>query len=720
MTKALLALLAGVILVTLGASAVVATPATGAGNKGATEPVAIDYSQQLKHRKAPAKPTPAEITAAEAAGDTTASKCFGDDETLTITIPSFDAAHPGDQDVVFFKETAPEATGNATLWVAWDFLKTQAGRQDAITCDQIAYLQGQMDHIVASDKKYFGDYVERPSGNKNIDVMIYNIVDESSFDPNFGSYIAGFFWSSINDAFNRNMIFVDSYDWPNRLGADAARPYLYEGTVAHELQHLIHNDHDSDEDSWIDEGMADLAIYLAGYGHPDDHVTYYLAYHRTPLTHWGGGLPSYGASYLFQLYLLENFGQMEHGSVGCLPTLTNSAQCSWSPTWTRHEIDEQGNSIAGVEGATGANFNNLFDSWILANYLDAPSQRGAGNFPIGYKGIDLNPYTSPAFGAWSIKRAVTDIYGGNSHGQLPLPRYYPGGIKSGTVEYPVGTVPGYMAFYGTYAGIQPQLAFNIRGFSQSGVAPAAGSYEVSSGAQNMLTDRMLKLNVPVGGTLTFKTWYDIENEWDYGFVEASTDGGATWTPLSGDITKTSSNPNHSTAWANSLLGSATSTTAAITGSSNGWVTGTFTLPAASNVLVRFSYYTDEGTLGQGWFIDDVTATTAGGTFEPGFEAGSTGWNLGGWTRTTGLFNNAWRGAWINPIYANGKYQSTQWGYVDPTSTTWQSKPAQQLAGTVDTTNLGSDSATIVFANRPGENPFSTDYISLVSKGNNGG
>ena len=37
-------------------------------------------------------------------------------------------------------------------------------------------------------------------------------------------------------------------------------------------------------------------------------MVYYLAFHRTSLTIWGSNLEDYGASYLFQLYLLENFG----------------------------------------------------------------------------------------------------------------------------------------------------------------------------------------------------------------------------------------------------------------------------------------------------------------------------------------------------------------------------------------------------------------------------
>ncbi|HEX6231145.1 MAG TPA: hypothetical protein VF029_05490, partial [Actinomycetota bacterium] len=300
----------GALALTLVLLGLVAPAAGAAGRREKVDPIPVDIDHRLKDLPAPAQPSRAEAEEIVAASATSAPQCGGSGETLTITITSFDPANPGSQDVVFWNESTG---GSATLWVAWDFLATAYGRQDVISCEQLAYLQGQMDSIVETDVHYFGEYVQRPAGNENIDVMIYNIVDESYFDAEFPFYIAGFFWAAINEDFNRNMVFIDSYDWVNRLGPDAARPFLYEGTVAHELEHLIHNDHDADELSWIDEGMADLAEYLNGFGHPDGHVVYYLAFHRTSLPNWGGGLEDYGASYLFQLFLLENFGSMTGG-----------------------------------------------------------------------------------------------------------------------------------------------------------------------------------------------------------------------------------------------------------------------------------------------------------------------------------------------------------------------------------------------------------------------
>ncbi len=673
---------------------VAALPAgfASAGQEPKLDPIRVDVSDRLKGLPAPEQLSPQEAVVASAAGSTIESQCGDTDKSLVITISSFDPAHPGSQDVVFWKETMSTSTGMATLWVAWDFL-ADTFETDVITCDQLAMLQASMDDVVATNVHYFGNYVERPAGNTNIDVMIYNIVDESYYDPDFPFFIAGFFWSSINETFNRNMIFIDSYDWENRVGPNGTHPYDYEATVAHELEHLIHNDQDFNEDSWVDEGMADLAEFLNGFGITASHVVYYLAYHRTPLTVWGGGLESYGASALFQLYLLEQFGE----KVGS----------EWSNDWTLKLIQEQANGIDGVEAASGADFNELYDAWILANYIDDPSLVGAGGNPLGYGEIDLAPYYNQNYGYWSIARGIEQIYGADHHGNLPVSRYW-GGYNSGTVEYPIGDAAPYAPIYGSYKGIQPVLNFNLRGALQSGVAPHTGMYEAASCGSNMLTDCMLALEAPVAGAaLTFWTWFDIEEDWDYGFVEVSTDAGVTWMPIAGSITSLNENPNGSTAWANSLVGGLASTDAAITGNSGGWVEATFTLPAGSNLL-RFAYYTDEATLGQGWFIDDVSVDG----FSDGFELNADNWVLGGWERTTGLFDNDWLAAYINPVFTKGKFDFLDYGYVD-TNTVVGSYEFEIGAFKAD---VKDEPAIVVISNRPGASPFSAGYRLLVSKG----
>ena len=665
-------------------------------------PIPVDIDSILKEMPAPKQPEPQEAAVLAADGETTASQCFGNNESLPITITSFDPANPLSQDVVFWRETADDSPGKATLWVAWDFVTTAYGREDVITCDQLAYMQSQMDSIVATDVEYFGEYVQRPAGNENIDVMIYNIVDESYFDPDYPFYVAGFFWSNINNELDRNMIFIDTLDWVNRIGPDATRPYLYEGTVAHELQHLIHNDHDSQELSWVEEGLSDLAEYLNGFGHPDGHVVYYLAYHRTSLTVWGGGLEDYGASYLFQLYLLENFGSKTAGK--------------WDPGWTHALCGDPRTGIDGIQGLTGMSMSDLYDAWVLANYLDDPSLEGPGDLPLGYDEIDLVPFTSRAYSPWSIARSINDIYGSDHKGNLPIARYW-GGYKSGTVEYPLGALPPYAPLYGTYKGMQPTMDVLLRGDAESGVAPNSGGYEVASGGGNLLTDRMLALKEEVGGTLTFWTWFHIEEDWDFGFVEASADGGSTWEPLAGSITRQSDNPFGSTAWENSLVAGQASTDTAITGMSCAqascehpeWVEATFELPAASGVLVRLSYYTDDAYNDPGWFIDDVQVNG----FSDGFESGTGNWDLGGWTPTSGLFANDWVAGYVNPVYAKGKFSHLDYGYFDDDV---MDGAYEYEMGAVDTSRLQKDQATVVISNRPGWSDFAANYLLLVEKG----
>ncbi len=99
--------------------------------------------------------------------------------------------------------------------------------------------------------------------------------------------------------------------------------------------------------------------------------------------------------------------------------------------------------------------------------------------------------------------------------------------------------------------------------------------------------------VTVGDSLYFYTWYDIEDNWDYAYVEVSTDG-TTFTTIEGNIT-TTSDPNGN----NRGHG--------ITGSSGGWVQGKFDLSAyaGQKIKVRLSYDTDGYVLEEGIYFDNI-------------------------------------------------------------------------------------------------------------------
>lgn len=139
------------------------------------------------------------------------------------------------------------------------------------------------------------------------------------------------------------------------------------------------------------------------------------------------------------------------------------------------------------------------------------------------------------------------------------------------------------------------------------LAPYAGSYSWESQGLTDGESYTTALTVAVPGTLpaasvlTFKTYYDIEADWDYGYVQISTDSGATWTNLPGNLT-TATDPYGIN------LGNG------ITGMSDGeWIDGYFDLSAyaGQSVLLRFDYVCDAYVYGDGWCLDNIVVGPAG-------------------------------------------------------------------------------------------------------------
>jgi hypothetical protein len=126
-------------------------------------------------------------------------------------------------------------------------------------------------------------------------------------------------------------------------------------------------------------------------------------------------------------------------------------------------------------------------------------------------------------------------------------------------------------------------------------------------------------------TLQFWTWYDIEGDWDYGYVMASSDDGNTWQILRGPST-TDANPNgNNYGWG-------------YTGRSGGgdrprWIEQQLDLSAyaGERVLVRFEYITDDALNYPGWAIDDVSIPGLG--YVDDVEDGDGGWTAEGFVRT---------------------------------------------------------------------------------------
>ena len=157
------------------AALVVAVPVSGsaAPRSNLADKIAVSGTPFIEKLGMPAQPRAARAATIATSSATTSSQCITSTDTLVLTIPSFDPAHPGTQDVVFHRETPADAPGRARIWVAWDFLATDWGPPDTIGCDQVSYLQGAADQIIDTDVHYFGDYLPRGEGGKNVDCRLY-------------------------------------------------------------------------------------------------------------------------------------------------------------------------------------------------------------------------------------------------------------------------------------------------------------------------------------------------------------------------------------------------------------------------------------------------------------------------------------------------------------------------------------------------------------------
>ena len=154
-----------------------------------------------------------------------------------------------------------------------------------------------------------------------------------------------------------------------------------------------------------------------------------------------------------------------------------------------------------------------------------------------------------------------------------------------------------------------------------------GTYAWWGGTGANLDSRMTRsvaLPAAPAITLSLRTWYDIEANWDYAYVAVSTNG-TTFTNLPSTIT-TNTNPNGQN------FGNG------ITGKSAGWVAASFDLTpyAGQTISLRFRYWTDGFVHNPGIEFDDIVITASGGiVFSDGAEASPNGWTLAGFKQTTG-------------------------------------------------------------------------------------
>jgi immune inhibitor A len=367
---------------------------------------------------------------------------------------------------------------------------------------------------------------------------------------------------------------------------------FYNGVLAHEFQHMIHWYNDRNEETWMNEGFSELAMVLNGFDTGGSEWSFAME-PDTQLNSWpegpGAAGANYGAGYLFTSYFLDRFGVEA----------------------TQALVAHPENSFASVESVleelgTGLAYEDLFGDWIVANLLDDPTV-ASGRY--GYTEID-----PPSFDVETTYRES---------------------------DYPVSesaTVHQYGTDYVELGGERP-LVFRFTGSTQIGLVDTAarsGRYFWWSNRgddSDMMLTRAFDLSDVGEATLEFWTWYDLEEDWDYAYVEASTDGGETWEILR-TPSGTPTNPNgNSFGWA-------------YTGKSGGgetaeWIQEQVSLSAytGQEVLIRFEYITDDAVNRPGFVLDDVAIPEAG--YFSDFEQDGEEWEPAGFIRHANVLPQRW-------------------------------------------------------------------------------
>ena len=541
----------------------------------------------------------------------------------------------------------------------------------------------------------------------NIVTLIDNVRDENFYDPNNSqnnSYIAGFFYSLFNEYVDRNVMSIDAFDWLHRTGANppdepvigdpclnaSARPFLYEGVFAHEYQHLLEYYEDVDETAWVNEGISDWAQTLTKYVDPrtpyteigfDSHLWGFLGYlgiqsPANPVPRPDGGpensltawedqgddeiLADYGAAYTLMEVLRDRYGRDFMGRFH---------------RGNRNGFNGLAKALEGEE--TTATPQQLVHEWLATVALDGVLDDGAT-----LTGGDAETYRVSKLDAvinWDTPEAYADP--GSPPNGADFVR-----LRDASGDYLSADQIDSISFTG--GATLPPLP--VEWTSDDTAVGSDGPALYSGSGPNFDRAIVQQVSVPQdNATLTFDTAYAIEEFWDFGFVQVSTDGGQTWTSLSNANTTDEVDPGAIPTVQNNLPGFTgtsgcelgTQTSGECT-SDPAWVPQTFDLTpyAGQDVLVGFRYVTDGSVDLPGWWVDNV---------EVGGQNISRGQNLNGWETPTEL----------NPIDVHG-WTLQLVAYTDDHTAAWLAQVpigdgfAGSLTGEALTNAIGNQAQTV--------------------------
>jgi hypothetical protein len=468
-------------------------------------------------------------------------------------------------------------------------------------------------------KKLYSQFYGIPnrsySGHGDRTVTLIDNVRDSNFyrpqDPDGKTYIGGFFYSVFNEMTNRNVMTIDSFDWKHRTGTfdsqhdDATNPeYVacgnaigrafgnkrgpdYEGTFAHEYQHLLEYYEDPAEVNWVNEGLSDWAQTLTGYVDPqtdpadptaDGHLASFLGFGgeafggpEQSMTRWEDQGPTeiladYGAAYSFMQYLWSHFGG--DAFMSALHT-------------------EDAGGLVGLQKVLDDQVTNppqaldVIHDWLASMALDAAIEDGS-DAPTAADAAALSTDSMRAKINWASPQAYAS----------------PGAPTNGGDFVPLSAGPLSFTGHGSYdpAPVEWTTATDGRLYSGKG--------------DNLDRAIVRTVNVPAGNaTVSVGLQFDTEPTWDFAFVQVYDTSTKSWVSLeSAGNTTSGADPGADPRVKANLPG--------LTGT-GGPAVYNYTVPAAYTghpVMLAVRYITDSSVDGEGVWLSSLKV---GGVDEPG-------------------------------------------------------------------------------------------------------
>lgn len=400
---------------------------------------------------------------------------------------------------------------------------------------------------------------------------------------------------------SRELGFFDSSDvYPREIFADSNEneaiyinmeslqlgDQTYYGTLVHELQHLIRWSVDRNEETWLDEGLSQVTEIYSGFN--SFTVDDYLRNNSVQLNDWSyeshNIYSHYGGSALFVVYLWEQLGS------NFIRTLSQSPYDGMAAV--SKTLNQSGNSLT---------LQSVFQDWLVAVYKNDPLKAESR---YGFSQYEFEPPAPHQIAQAAAGQPFSDLRKGR---------------------------PQFSGWYVDLPSNQ-NLTISFAGDSVQSLYPSAGGSNSSNQnkafyvpPRNRMSATLHKdvdLRGVINPSITFDSWYNLEDGFDHMYLMVSADRGNSWTMLqTSEMKQGTYGPG-------------------LTGNSGVWISQSASLAQWSGreIIVQFQLLTDSAVRAQGFALDNITLA---GEETATLETNAGGWIASGFVRTGNLIPQNW-------------------------------------------------------------------------------